>query len=384
MTSFESVVLLSIGEFDYAALTEASSQTTAAIYFYSFVFIITIVVMQMVIAIIFTAYDGVREKIGEAEELAVMPTILRKFILGRTPSLAEQGQPLLEVTKISAMNVVKMLSLRTHFKGLGHKVVPENLEGENVTPESFSDDHLLQLFDSENVFRLYGILSPKMEETIMKVKTEVATKKEVLKSIASHAGGSAMPSPRGKGRPTRLRSGNEEILEEEAIDPWALNEEEFCHLLHALDDLDTTLHVDIDNEKSFDAGGDAKVSNEFRIAKLIFSAYGRQKSKKKGTFKTRVESKLASILRVVDQLEYRENEKIEAETSEHKAEERAFDAFRRTSVQRPLLRKTSSVRGIPSKGLGRKKASLRVVDFSNGHAGSFDHKVPVEVDSEEL
>jgi len=304
-----------------------------------------------------------------------MPTILRKFILGRTPSLAEQGQPLLEVAQISAMNVVKMFSLRTHFKGLGHKVVPENFEGENVTPENFSDDHLLQLFDSENAFRLYGILSPKMKKTIVKVKMDVHKKKEVLKNIASHVGSPATSSPRGNGRPMRVKSGNEETLEEEVVDPWALNEEEFCHLLHALDDSDTTLHVDIDY-----AGGVAKGSNEFRIAKLIFSAYGRQKSKKKRTFKTRVESKLASILRVIEQLEYWENEKIEAETAEHKAEERGFNAFHKPS----LLRKQSSVRGFSSKGLGAKKKSLRVVDFSNMRAGSFDRKVPVEVYSEEL
>ena len=61
MNSFESAIYIAIGQFDYPSLVTASNPTAAAIYFYSFIFIITIVVMQMVVAIIFTAYDGLRE-----------------------------------------------------------------------------------------------------------------------------------------------------------------------------------------------------------------------------------------------------------------------------------------------------------------------------------
>lgn len=81
MSSMEAAIYIAIGEFEYASLVDASNGAAAAIYFYSFMFIITIVVMQMVIAIIFSAYDGLREKIDDAEELEVGPTILRTIIL---------------------------------------------------------------------------------------------------------------------------------------------------------------------------------------------------------------------------------------------------------------------------------------------------------------
>jgi hypothetical protein len=43
---------------------------------HSFVFIIKIVVMQMVIGIILLAYRELREHIADAEEVAVVPTLV--------------------------------------------------------------------------------------------------------------------------------------------------------------------------------------------------------------------------------------------------------------------------------------------------------------------
>jgi len=83
LAAMESAIFFSIGDVDYGSLVAASSYTAAAIYFYSFLFIITIVVMQMVIAIIFNAYDGLRELINDSEELYVQPVIVRKLLLHR-------------------------------------------------------------------------------------------------------------------------------------------------------------------------------------------------------------------------------------------------------------------------------------------------------------
>ena len=58
LDSFSSVMYMALGEFDYDSIVEASSPIAAFVYFYSFVFIVSIVVLNMVIAIIFTAYDS--------------------------------------------------------------------------------------------------------------------------------------------------------------------------------------------------------------------------------------------------------------------------------------------------------------------------------------
>ena len=192
-----------------------------------------------------------------------------------------------------------------------------------------------------------------------------------------------------------MRTENEGVIEEEAVDPWALNEEEFCALVLKLDDSDTTLHVDADNHEDTllgNVGGKMEGSNEFRIAKLIFSAYGRQKSKKKGTFKTRVERKLASMLRVLEQIEYREQDReaemLDSETTEHKTEEgaaeRLFKAFKRPSM-RNSISTTIPLREVPPKGLPKSpaeklpkspvgelfnvKQKRHVFDFFEGGAG---------------
>ena len=144
--SVESAVLIAIGEFDYTPLVEASDPMTAAMYFYSFVLIITVVVMQMVTAIMFRAYRNVREQINDSEEFLVMPTIWRKILLGRAPSLAEQLTPVHKIVQIRLMNVVDFILSITAGGGFrwGRRVSPVyKKEGVKVTPETFSDEHLL-------------------------------------------------------------------------------------------------------------------------------------------------------------------------------------------------------------------------------------------------
>jgi len=335
LSAIESVVLLAIGEFEYAPLVEASSPTTAAMFFYSFIFIITLVVMQMVIAIVFGAYDNVREKIDDSEEFLVMPTILRKIVLGRTPSLAEQVTPLHKILKISLINVVDFISSGGGFRR-GRQVTPESQEeeedeeeeGETVTLENFSDEHLLHLFDSQNIFRLYGILSPKIEEFIKKVKGDVAKERSVLRKMTKSKSQSQSfrltETPRGRN------------LIEEIKDPWALDQVEFCALLKALDKADSALHIDINH------------SNEYRISKLVFSAYSRQQSKKKSTFKTRVEKKLAGLVRVLDAIDTRQQEKDDIEFLEKdvlavKLKRKKKTAFETTNGDKLKLPRTRNI-----------------------------------------
>jgi len=298
--SLEAAVYISIGEFDYESLVESSSPAAAAIYFYSFIFIITIVVMQMVIAIIFTAYDGLRERIDHAEELEVSPTIIRKLILFREPSLHELDLSLFAVFKIS----VGRLNHMNLFSGLRRSapVTPRDEAGsKQVAPTKFSNNDLLHLFDAQHVFRDYGVLSPSLESGIKRIKTMVAKQRNASKTAAKELSrrlGAKRGSPENS---TSLEEAEEDLKNQ---DPWSLDREEFCALLHILDEYDDSIHIDLGESStrrgsaygghSFVIGED---SNEMMIANLIFRVYGRRKKGiRKGTFKTRVEEKLEYII----------------------------------------------------------------------------------------
>jgi len=286
-SSFETAVLNSIGIFDYPEMVEASGNLAAAIYFFTFVFIITMVVMQMVIAIIFSAYDGLREQIDDAEELEIGPTLIRRAILGRDPSLKELEDPLFTVIKGSFKRLCKRLgklgkqeiNLPSIKKAISfNKVLPQSKEGERVTPDTFGDAHLLQLFDPQHVFRMYGILSPKLENEIVNAKVCVAKESEITVSsiFKSRISG---------------RASGEEDKDAVANDSWALNLEEFCVLVGVLDVKDNALHI---------TGGDlngASDGNAMRIAHHIFTAYGRRHQNIAGDRKFR-----KRVIRKIDKL----------------------------------------------------------------------------------
>ena len=248
--AMESAIFFSIGDVDYESLVAASSYAAAAIYFYSFLFIITIIVMQMVIAIIFNAYDGLRELINVSEELAVQPVLLRKLILGREPSISETNMALVDIVKRQIFRLHQFL--RDPFS---KRVSPlgQTYGGKNLDAENFSDDDLLNLFDAQHVFRVYGILSPTLEDEIVSVKQLVA-----MQRATEDAASGIDPA----------QIAYEQEQRNSAIDPWALDTREFCALLHALDENDDQINVDDRTELS--------------IAQSIFNAYGRTRASKLG------------------------------------------------------------------------------------------------------
>jgi len=301
--SLEAAVYISIGEFDYESLVHSSSPVAAAIYFYSFIFIITIVVMQMVIAIIFTAYDGLRERIDQAEELEVTPTIIRKLILFREPSLHELELSLFDVFKIS-VGRLNHKDLKNFCSGLQRSasVTPRDIAGsKGVIPTEFSDNDLLSLFDNQHVFRNYGVLSPSLESGMKRIKIKVGKQRKAAESAAAELA-KKLGAMRGSPKNSTILEEAEEDLKNQ--DPWSLDREEFCALLHILDEYDDSIHIDLGDtsvRRGSVYGGNSFVigedSNEKIIANLIFRAYGRRKmGARKGTFKARVEERLEYII----------------------------------------------------------------------------------------
>jgi hypothetical protein len=248
----------------------------------------------MVIAIIFSAYDGLREQIVDAEELEIGPTLLRKAILGRDPSLKELRQPLLEIAKRKLTDVLsgnRATSRKWPCFLPKSQVVDPRMKPEPPSPERFSDAHLLELFDPQHIFRTYGILSPRLENEIMGIKTLVAKQRAHAEKKAAAA------DPRRAGNVTSRKDSREEDVA--VKDPWALDREEFCALLHALNESNAM------GSQKFEIGED---TDEMQIADLIFSAYGRKHGGKAGdgTFRKRVMEKLDKITRFCEPAEVKE------------------------------------------------------------------------------
>jgi len=274
--AWEAAIYIAIGQFNYASLVQASSPMAAGIYFYSFIFIITIVVMQMVIAVIFTAFDSIRERIDTADDLRVSPTIFRKLVLGRVPSLFELDIPLYELFRKRMRGAFARQPKK--------KVAPlgSDDEGRDLKPEDFSDDDLLLLFDSDHIFRTFGIISPLLESSIISTKIKATAerrKAEIERHVLKHFGADTESA---------LRPDN---------DPWQLDRHEFTSLLRVLDEREKTLNINVDK---FSLEGQ---SNELIITDLIFKHYARPKTKIKSTFKNRVDVKLEAILKLVQKLD---------------------------------------------------------------------------------
>jgi hypothetical protein len=280
-------------------MVAASSPLAAAIYFFSFVFIITMVVMQMVIAIIFSAYDSLREQIDDAEELEIGPTLIRKMLLGRGPSLKELHEPLLDVAKrgLHARLTRPSKAITKWMKSMRSKddatIVPEGEEGEMVTPDTFSDAHLLQLFDPQHVFRFYGILNPKLEEEIVRIKVLVEKERnESSNDLTPQQKMARMSTGR-----TTATDATGETAQQKIADSWALDRQEFCALMMSLDNKDTQLHITHDAK---DSGSEDNIG--MLIAHHIFTAYGRKHKStgEEGKFRKRVTKKLNKLIKLVE------------------------------------------------------------------------------------
>ena len=216
-----------------------------------------------------------------AEELQVAPSMIRRLILGREPSLYEIGVPIRAILSMRFQSMSRQLCCREKTSSISPSP-SDGADGKRVTPEGFSDSDLLELFDAEGIYRQYGIISPSLEADIFNVKKSMFEEKRKRK-IAADA--------------IHQLVGDDDIFEDRVsseIDPWALNREEFSGLLHLLDERDHTLYIFSAEDKN---EVHPKSSNEMRITDLIFKHYGRPKVQVKSDFKHRIERKVDCILR---------------------------------------------------------------------------------------
>ena len=242
----------------------------------------------MVIGIIFGAYQKITDMIAEAEELEVAPTMIREFLLLRQPSLVELDSPLSECL----MNEYGRGGVLRRFKA-----TPKNEKGQEISnKDTFSDDHLLNLFDPTNDYRKYGVLPLiKVQIKHVKVQRDAAASKigrmaraSMLRWIAAAKKNGAMDTRAHK----VIQAIKSNVETKEIVhDDLAMDRHEFCDLLHYLDET---------GRGAFEVADE----DEQLIADVIIRVYGRQGAlAKKLSTRRHLESIQEGVLKQQSQLD---------------------------------------------------------------------------------
>ena len=119
-----------------------------------------------------------------AEELQVAPSMIRRLILGREPSLFEIGVPIRDIFTMRFQSMSRVVCCWRKTSKISPSPSDE-ADGKRVTPEGFSDSDLLELFDAEGIYRQYGIISPSLEADIFNVKKSMFEEKRKRKMAAN-------------------------------------------------------------------------------------------------------------------------------------------------------------------------------------------------------
>uniref|UniRef100_A0A7S2AVB2 Polycystin cation channel PKD1/PKD2 domain-containing protein n=1 Tax=Florenciella parvula TaxID=236787 RepID=A0A7S2AVB2_9STRA len=307
--SLIAVAQLALGESNYYELEAASGPIAAGIYYWTFMLTITIVFVNMVLAILFSTYDTLQEAISEAEEIPLGGFMLRAVLLGREPSLYEQQLDIYAVVK--STSTFRLLGLGDGARHRGVRVAPSlpvgadarggrsesfaaAVEAGTLTSKTFAESHLLKLLDPDYSYRLFGALSNKTDNKLLLAKAQVL---ELRTSEAFSMRRTSVAvqmkaqqenfEAAAKAAQTRHEATVAGLAEEpDGEDDLASEEEkfkdkritldvdEFCALLHMLDD--DSFDIDIGQRsaqaEAFKLG---ERSDEMRISEMVFEQFAR-------------------------------------------------------------------------------------------------------------
>mmetsp|Transcript_103971 Transcript_103971/g.299363 ORF Transcript_103971/g.299363 Transcript_103971/m.299363 type:complete len:539 (-) Transcript_103971:155-1771(-) len=335
--SLIAVAQLALGESNYYELEAASGPIAAGIYYWTFMLTITIVFVNMVLAILFSTYDTLQEAISQAEEIHLGGFMLRAVLLGREPSLYEQQLDIYAVVK--STSTFRLLGLGDGARHRGVRVAPSlpvgadarggrsesfaaAVEAGTLTSKTFAESHLLKLLDPDYSYRLFGALSNKTDNKLLLAKAQVlelrtseafsmrrtsvavqmkaqqenfeaaakaaqarheATVAELAEEMEKRGSGISSTFDLSKGvdedeedegesdgEDNNLASEEEEFKDKRIT----LDVDEFCALLHMLDD--DSADIDIGHRsaqaESFKLG---ERSDEMRISEMVFEQFAR-------------------------------------------------------------------------------------------------------------
>lgn len=256
-----------LGETDYDQLVQASGVFAAGLYFWTFLILVSVLFVNMVLAIVFNAYDTIQNEISDADEVSIMPAFMRQVVLlGRTPSLTELRMPLHMCFKRRLSEFAMFKWLAPKKRRNSGKILACDSDGERCaddcsepdlsalryadshtkiytmssrptkihanatlfTKDTFCEKHLLLLLDPDYSYRLFGKISLNLEN-------KIACAKRVIGTPANND------------------------LQRKA-DKTAVNVDEFVYLLHKADEEEA--HIEI------------KDKDEVAIAKMVFELHG--------------------------------------------------------------------------------------------------------------
>jgi len=273
--SAHTVVGMSLGGFDYNSLVGFGSDLSISLYHYSFVIVVPTIVLNMVIAIIFTAYDSLNEEIGHISQIDVGRDLTLSALLMCKPSLKEVNGDETVVAILARRWTQRLLFAFS----MGAKGSPwgSDLFGiihfdTTLDEDSFNEDHLLELFDKDFSYRLMGKLSP----SIIK-KTNLAKEKIQRLTVA-------------KGRKY-----------EASEDPRSLSLSEFCLLMHQLDDENDDITIGESSAKDFSL--DDIETAEYKVSKIVFEQFSKEANENQdNNFRTNVRNALDFVTTEVKKL----------------------------------------------------------------------------------
>ena len=245
--SAHTVVGMSLGGFDYNSLVGFGSDLSISLYHYSFVIVVPTIVLNMVIAIIFTAYDSLNEEIGHISRIDVGRDLALSVLLMCKPSLKEVngGESVVAIVARRwtqrLMYAFTMGAKGSHWGSDLFGIIHFNT---TLDEDSFNEDHLLELFDKDFCYRLMGKLSPSI------IKNSNLAKETIQLMTVAKGGEYEAPE-----------------------DPRSLSLLQFCLLMHQLDDENDDITIGESTAKDFSL--DDTETAEYKVSKIVFEQFSK-------------------------------------------------------------------------------------------------------------
>mmetsp|Transcript_16587 Transcript_16587/g.50938 ORF Transcript_16587/g.50938 Transcript_16587/m.50938 type:complete len:1056 (-) Transcript_16587:120-3287(-) len=233
--SFFASFNMMIGENYFYELADATSLVQAALFFFPFIIMVSLVLFEMITAILLAAYDQLQDHFQNGDDVDVHGEVWKTIFLGRQPTIYEQTQSIKHI----CLRVMRPGFCRRFFRAFGeHLKKKGKTKGMNIQRvNDFSEKHLMELLDPDRSFRLSGKLSPSVKRKIMRAQERVDYGDPIVQSAR------------------------------------CLTIYEFCYLLHAFRDTDKNIRIgNSKGSQSFQVGEDTVA---WGISQAIFRLYSK-------------------------------------------------------------------------------------------------------------
>eukprot|EP00636_Phaeomonas_parva_P005670 CAMPEP_0118851046 /NCGR_PEP_ID=MMETSP1163-20130328/634_1 /TAXON_ID=124430 /ORGANISM="Phaeomonas parva, Strain CCMP2877" /LENGTH=892 /DNA_ID=CAMNT_0006783309 /DNA_START=309 /DNA_END=2988 /DNA_ORIENTATION=+ len=157
-----------LGENYFYSLADATTLFQAVLFFFPFIIIVTLILFEMITAILLATYDQLQEHFKTRDEVDVLGDVCKTLLLWRRPTIYEQTLPISHILRY----VVRPGAIYRILGGFWHRRTPDDVSHvEHVS--QFTEKHLLLLFDKSHTFRSYGVLGEDVKQQIEDAQDQV-------------------------------------------------------------------------------------------------------------------------------------------------------------------------------------------------------------------